>query len=121
MRNVGDVLPLPEPGVCSCDGHEQTRSIICEEFPAHNATLGLDDLHFQTVWGGKRKSPTCGRQGRPRAAHLDAWRRGIAGGSVYDALIGAAAVEHGLPLISRDQRARDSYRELGVDLEVLPL
>jgi toxin FitB len=27
---------------------------------------------------------------------------GIAGGAVYDALVGAAAVEHGVPLVSRD-------------------
>jgi predicted nucleic acid-binding protein len=44
---------------------------------------------------------------------------GIAGGSVYDALVGAAAAEHGLPLATRDRRALDVYRALGVDVELL--
>jgi predicted nucleic acid-binding protein len=45
--------------------------------------------------------------------------RRIAGGSVYDALVGAAAVEHGLTLVSRDHRALETYRALGVDVEFL--
>ena len=44
---------------------------------------------------------------------------GVAGGSIYDALVGAAAVEHGLTLVSRDRRALDTYRELGVQVEML--
>jgi predicted nucleic acid-binding protein len=44
---------------------------------------------------------------------------GVAGGSVYDALVGATAVEHGLPLVSRDRRALDTYRELGVEVKML--
>ena len=44
---------------------------------------------------------------------------GIAGGSVYDALVGATAVEHGLPLATRDRRALDTYRTLGVEIEML--
>ncbi len=42
-----------------------------------------------------------------------------AGGSVYDALVGAAAVEHRLPLVTRDRRALGVYRSLGVDVEVI--
>ena len=41
---------------------------------------------------------------------------GIAGGAVYDALVGAAAVEHGLTLMTRDRRAVDTYRRLDVRL-----
>jgi len=44
---------------------------------------------------------------------------GISGGAVYDALVGAAALEHGLPLATRDRRAIETYRALGVRLEVL--
>lgn len=44
---------------------------------------------------------------------------GIAGGSVYDALVGATAVEHGLPLVTRDRRATETYRILGVEVELL--
>jgi predicted nucleic acid-binding protein len=44
----------------------------------------------------------------------------ISGGSVYDALVGAVAVEQGLPLATHDRRALDTYRVLGVDVELLP-
>ena len=44
---------------------------------------------------------------------------GVAGGSVYDALVGATAAEHGLTLVSRDRRALDTYRELSVEVEML--
>jgi predicted nucleic acid-binding protein len=44
---------------------------------------------------------------------------GIAGGAVYDALVGAAAKEHGIALATRDRRALDSYRALDVRLELL--
>lgn len=41
---------------------------------------------------------------------------GLSGGSVYDALVGAAAVEHGVPLVTRDRRALGTYRALDVDV-----
>jgi predicted nucleic acid-binding protein len=44
---------------------------------------------------------------------------GIAGGAVYDALVGATAIEHSLTLVSRDRRALDTYRALGVTVELL--
>jgi predicted nucleic acid-binding protein len=44
---------------------------------------------------------------------------GIAGGSVYDALVGAVAAEHRVPLATRDRRALDTYRALDVQFELL--
>ena len=44
---------------------------------------------------------------------------GIAGGSVYDALVGATALEHGCTLVTRDRRALATYRELGVAVWML--
>jgi predicted nucleic acid-binding protein len=44
---------------------------------------------------------------------------GIAGGAVYDALVGASAREHGLRLATRDARAVESYRALDVHVELL--
>lgn len=44
----------------------------------------------------------------------------FAGGSVYDALVGAAALEHELTLTTLDRRAVDTYRVLGVDIDLLP-
>lgn len=38
---------------------------------------------------------------------------------MYDALVGATALEHGLTLISRDRRAAETYRALGVVVEML--
>jgi predicted nucleic acid-binding protein len=40
--------------------------------------------------------------------------RNIAGGAVYDALVGLAAIEHGVELGTRDARARATYEALGV-------
>jgi predicted nucleic acid-binding protein len=45
---------------------------------------------------------------------------GLSGGAVYDALVGAAALEHDLHLVSRDHRAATLYDRLGVALELLP-
>jgi predicted nucleic acid-binding protein len=39
---------------------------------------------------------------------------GISGGAVYDALVGAAARQHGRALVSGDARARPVYEALGV-------
>jgi predicted nucleic acid-binding protein len=44
---------------------------------------------------------------------------GIAGGAVYDALVGAAAAEHRITLVTRDRRALDTYRALEIGVELL--
>lgn len=44
---------------------------------------------------------------------------GLTGGAVYDGLVGAAAREHKLPLVSCDRRAEPTYRLLGVSYELL--
>lgn len=44
----------------------------------------------------------------------------ISGGSVYDALVAAAALESGLPLLTCDRRALSAYRALEVPCEVIP-
>jgi len=43
----------------------------------------------------------------------------IAGGAVYDALVGATAAAAGVRLTSRDRRALDTYRLLDLDFEIL--
>ena len=45
---------------------------------------------------------------------------GVSGGAVYDALVGAAARQHRLPLVSKDARARPMYEALGVEIELIP-
>jgi predicted nucleic acid-binding protein len=44
---------------------------------------------------------------------------GVAGAAVYDALVGACAREHSLPLATRDRRALDTYRALEVRIELM--
>ena len=66
-------------------------------------------------------------QGFPEHCWLDARRQtallarlgemGLAGGSVYDALVASAAMAHGRRLLSRDQRAERTYQLVGVDYE----
>jgi predicted nucleic acid-binding protein len=57
---------------------------------------------------------------RRAAALLEALAKaGIAGGSIYDALVAATAIEHGLKLATRDQRALATYRALQAEVEVL--
>jgi predicted nucleic acid-binding protein len=47
-------------------------------------------------------------------------KAGLAGGSVYDALVGAAARAHDLPLVSCDVRALTTYRALNIQAVVPP-
>jgi predicted nucleic acid-binding protein len=44
---------------------------------------------------------------------------GIAGGAVYDALVGLAAREAGLPLATRDRRAAATYAAIRVQVELV--
>lgn len=44
---------------------------------------------------------------------------GIAGGAVYDALVGLTARAHSMVLLSRDQRARSTYESLRVDVRLI--
>ena len=44
---------------------------------------------------------------------------GISGGAVYDALVAAAAKEAGLPLVSCDVRAAETYAVLGVAFDLM--
>lgn len=43
---------------------------------------------------------------------------GMGGGSVYDALVAAAALEQRVPLVTRDSRALPVYRAVGATIEV---
>lgn len=44
---------------------------------------------------------------------------GLAGGSVYDALVAATAAEHALTLVSRDRRALATYQAIGATVQLL--
>ncbi len=55
----------------------------------------------------------------PSGSAIELESAGIAGGSVYDALVGAVAAEHDVSLATRDRHALDVYRMLGVRVELL--
>ena len=44
---------------------------------------------------------------------------GVAGGAVYDAIVGLSAAEAGVPLLTRDARATSTYRSVGVAFELV--
>lgn len=54
-----------------------------------------------------------------RAAPAALAAGGIAGGATYDGLVALAALSAGLPLASRDRRARSTYRLLGVPVDMI--
>ena len=58
--------------------------------------------------------------GAESAAHLPEVLSGlgIAGGAVYDALVGLAAVEHDADLATRDVRAKATYERVGARVVV---
>jgi len=45
--------------------------------------------------------------------------KGLSGGAIYDALVGAAAAEHGIKLVTKDAQAAQAYHLLGVGFELL--
>ncbi|HMS46113.1 PIN domain-containing protein [Candidatus Neomicrothrix sp.] len=51
--------------------------------------------------------------------HTTLAKLGIAGGAVYDGLVALAALDNGLGLISRDNRAAATYATLGVEVEMI--
>jgi predicted nucleic acid-binding protein len=54
------------------------------------------------------------------ASLIDEWAgSAVSGGAVYDALVAAAAVEHGCVLATRDQRALGTYATLGTRVMLL--
>jgi predicted nucleic acid-binding protein len=52
------------------------------------------------------------------SAHRRLAERSITGGAVYDGLVALAALENGVALVSRDQRARPTYDALGAHVVV---
>lgn len=122
-------------------------ALIVEDHDAHNATLaavhgrrlGLaGHAWFETysvltrLPAGLRRSPADALRllahNFPATLHLseaqaaglgaEVARLGISGGAVYDALVAAAARQHGRRLLSGDGRARQTYEALGVEVEL---
>lgn len=56
-----------------------------------------------------------------RSFHRECADRGVTGGATYDALVALAACEHGVPLATRDARARSTYQAIGATVERLSM
>jgi predicted nucleic acid-binding protein len=82
--------------------------------PARRSPEAVMRLLSSNFPSNKNLTPSAAEALLSRLASL-----GVAGGSVYDALVGAAAAESGLVLLTRDVRAVTVYRALRVDIEVL--
>jgi predicted nucleic acid-binding protein len=98
-------------------GHAQfeTYSVLTRLPPPSRRTPAECQLLIESNFPASRYlSPS-----QQRDALVEFARLGIAGGSVYDALVGRCALEHGLTLVTRDQRALATYRLLGVSVRVV--
>lgn len=87
-----------------------TRRPSPRRVSARAAAFLVEQVFPETRWLGPAASAELVGE---LAAH------GVDGGSVYDALVGATAREHGLTLATRDRRAERTYRLLEVDFLLL--
>lgn len=102
---------------CGLSGHAafETFSVLTRLPPPSRRAPGVVAQLLAHNFPGSRFLSSAGAQRlHGRLAQL-----GIAGGAVYDALVGAAAAEHGITLATRDRRAADTYRALDVDYELI--
>jgi predicted nucleic acid-binding protein len=102
---------------CGLCGHAafETFSVLTRLPPPNRRTpAAIARLLAHNFPGSRFLSADGTRQLHARLAAL-----GIAGGAVYDALIGAAAAEHAITLATRDRRAAETYRALDIDFELL--
>jgi predicted nucleic acid-binding protein len=102
---------------CGLSGHAafETFSVLTRLPPPSRRTpAAVAQLLAHNFPGSRFLSADGARRLHGRLAKL-----GIAGGAVYDALVGAAAAEHGITLATRDRRAAGTYRALEIDFELI--
>ena len=102
---------------CGLCGHAafETFSVLTRLPPPDRRTPhAVARLLAHNFPGSRFLSPQGAERLHARLASL-----GIAGGAVYDALVAAAAAEHGITLATRDRRAAETYRALDIDFELL--
>jgi predicted nucleic acid-binding protein len=94
----------------------ETYSVLTRLPEPQRAAPGLVAEYLRKDYSGKRLSlPDASRSGLiDRLAGLK-----IAGGAVYDALVGATAAHHGYRLLSCDRRAKAVYERLGIEVVYL--
>lgn len=102
---------------CGLSGHAafETFSVLTRLPPPHRRTpAAVAGLLAHNFPGSRFLSAQDAERLHARLAAA-----GIAGGAVYDALVAAAAAEHHIPLATRDRRAAETYRALGIEFELI--
>lgn len=94
----------------------ETFSVLTRLPPPHRAPAQLVDAFFQEHL---RQRPLTLPAGEQRALVSLAVKAGLAGGAIYDALVGATAKHAGASLLTRDRRALSTYDAVGVRYELL--
>lgn len=94
----------------------ETYSVLTRLPEPQRAAPALVAHYLREDFSGRRLSlPDTARRGLlDRLVGLS-----IAGGAVYDALVGATALHHGYRLLSCDRRAEPVYTRLGVEVSYL--
>ncbi|HLX50724.1 MAG TPA: type II toxin-antitoxin system VapC family toxin [Streptosporangiaceae bacterium] len=102
---------------CGLSGHAafETFSVLTRLPPPNRRTPAVIAQLLAHNFPGSRFLSTQGA----RRLHTRLASLGIAGGAVYDALVAAASAEHQIPLATRDRRAAETYRALGIDFELI--
>jgi predicted nucleic acid-binding protein len=102
---------------CGLSGHAafETFSVLTRLPPPNRRTpRAVARLLAHNFPGSRFLSAQAAERLQARLAPL-----GIAGGAVYDALVAAAAAEHGITLATRDRRAAETYRTLEISFELI--
>lgn len=113
-RAVSDVVAGRRLGLCGHAAFETFSVLTRLPPPARRTAPAVGRLLTASFPHSRFLSPEGAANLVRRLADL-----GLAGGAVYDALVGAAAEEHDLTLLTRDRRALATYREIGVRVEVV--
>ena len=94
----------------------EAYSVLTRLPPAHRVTPAVAHDYLSRTF----RSPPIVLSARGYEALIElAAAVGLAGGSVYDALVAATAKEAGATLLSLDQRAALEYQRLGTDYRLI--
>jgi predicted nucleic acid-binding protein len=94
----------------------ESYSVLTRLPPPHRAPADVVEAFLRTRFGAKLLTlPASGHRSLLRSSLA----QGIAGGSVYDALIAATAKHAKATLLTRDRRAASTYEAVGVAFRLL--
>lgn len=94
----------------------ESYSVLTRLPPPHRAAAALVEAFLAASFAGVPLTlPGSEHRGLLRAMA----GAGVAGGAIYDALIGATARHWGAPLLTRDRRAAATYEKVGARYEMV--